>query len=94
VQAAIHEFIKTLAAKLGCPGLADRAENLFNVAMDRGKLRWGRKAKLTAASALAIACREAHRSDPLRELAVALLFTPSDYPGAHIEFNRCQSGRA
>jgi transcription factor IIIB 90 kDa subunit len=69
-QATIREFIKTLAAKLGHVGCIDRAKYLFDMAMERGKVRWGRKAKLTAASALAIACREDKKADPLRELAV------------------------
>jgi transcription factor IIIB subunit 2 len=51
-------------------GCIDRAKYLFDMAMSRGKLRWGRKAKLTAAAALAIACREDSKADPLRDLAV------------------------
>jgi transcription factor IIIB 90 kDa subunit len=70
----MHEFIKALSARLGHPGLAARAAQIFDMGMDRGRFRWRRKAKLTAAAGIAIACREAHKADPLRDLAVACLF--------------------
>jgi hypothetical protein len=130
----MHEFTRTLVARLGYPGHADRACQIFDVAVHRsnalasiqqedesgdhdygqdfdpgdgigvdnatgsdiaigtsshgggapstnnktkgkakGKpgFRWGRNAKLTAAAAIAIALREAHKADPLRDLAVS-----------------------
>lgn len=70
----MHEFIGSLTRNLGSTStsLADRACQLFDVAMTRGGLRWGRKARLTAAAALALAFREAQRSDPLRDIAVRM----------------------
>ncbi|TFY73933.1 hypothetical protein EWM64_g10079, partial [Hericium alpestre] len=40
----MHEFIRSLATRLAYPGLTPRAQVLFDLAMDRAALRWGRAA--------------------------------------------------
>ena len=49
----MHEFVRTLAGRLASPGVAVRAQNVFDQAMDRGAFRWGRRARLVAGAALA-----------------------------------------
>ena len=70
----MHEFIRVLATRVSSPGLTARAQGIFDQAMRLGKYRWGRKARLTAGAALAIALRESRKSDYLRDIAVSLLF--------------------
>ena len=50
-----------------------RAQGVFDQAMRAGRFRWGRKAKLTAGASLAIALRESHKSDSIRDIAVSIL---------------------
>ncbi|TBU29028.1 hypothetical protein BD311DRAFT_693598 [Dichomitus squalens] len=69
---AMHEFIRTIATRLSNPGLTTRAQGVFDQAMRLGEYRWGRKAKLTAGAALAIALRESHKSDSIRDIAYLL----------------------
>ncbi|KAI1788476.1 hypothetical protein LXA43DRAFT_1159325 [Ganoderma leucocontextum] len=69
---AMHEFIRVLATRVSNPGLTPRAQGIFDQAMRLGKYRWGRKAKLTAGAALAIALRESRKSDYLRDIAYLL----------------------
>jgi transcription factor IIIB subunit 2 len=45
--------------------------------MTRGRYRWGRKAKLTAGASLAIALRESHKPDSLRDIAFLLEELPT-----------------
>ena len=68
----MHEFIRTLATRLGSPGAAMRAQGIFDQAMRVGKYRWGRRAKLTSGAALAITLRESHKSDSVRDIAVSI----------------------
>ncbi|KAM5542568.1 hypothetical protein V8D89_003529 [Ganoderma adspersum] len=69
---AMHEFIRVLATRVSSPGLTPRAQGIFDQAMRLGKYRWGRKARLTAGAALAIALRESRKSDYLRDIAYLL----------------------
>ncbi|KAI0350082.1 hypothetical protein OH77DRAFT_1593777 [Trametes cingulata] len=69
---SMHEFIRTLSTRLSNPGITSRAQGIFDQAMTRGHYRWGRRAKLTAGAALAIALRESHKSDSIRDIAYLL----------------------
>ncbi|THH06403.1 hypothetical protein EW146_g9623, partial [Bondarzewia mesenterica] len=76
---ALHESIRVLATRLGHPGIARRAQALFDLIMLRGALRWGRAAKLAAAAASLFALREAGRGDLTPDIArveVIFLFLP------------------
>ncbi|KAL1947434.1 hypothetical protein VTO73DRAFT_14395 [Trametes versicolor] len=66
---SMHEFIRTIATRQSNPGITSRAQGIFDRAMRRGHYRWGRRAKLTAGAALAIALRESHKSDSIRDIA-------------------------
>jgi transcription factor IIIB subunit 2 len=77
LQYAMHRYIKAISSSLSVPGLSPRAITLFSQAMLRGQYRWGRKAKLAAGAALAIALRESHRADSLRDIAFLMEETPS-----------------
>ena len=72
IQISMHEFIRGIAGRLANPGVTVRAQAIFDQAMARGHYRWGRRAKLTAGAALAIALRESHKSDSIRDLAVSI----------------------
>lgn len=69
----MHEFIRTLAGRLSGASITIRAQALFAQAMLNGSFRWGRKAKLLSGACLAIAFREANKSDSLRDIAVSLI---------------------
>lgn len=69
-------FINSVLTKLKNPGLSPRAETIFTQAMTNGRYRWGRKAKLVAGASMAIALREAHKSDSLRDIAFFLDDSP------------------
>ncbi|OJA13729.1 hypothetical protein AZE42_02952 [Rhizopogon vesiculosus] len=73
---AMSIFINSVLTKLKNPGLSPRAETIFTQAMTNGGYRWGRKAKLTAGASMAIALREAHKSDSLRDIAFFLDDSP------------------
>jgi transcription factor IIIB subunit 2 len=73
---AMSIFITSVMTKLKNPGLSPRAEAIFTQAMTKGKYRWGRKAKLAAGASMAIALREAHKSDSLRDIAFLLDDSP------------------
>ncbi|KAF8447472.1 hypothetical protein L210DRAFT_3390192 [Boletus edulis BED1] len=73
---AMNTFIGSVLSRLNNPGLSPRAEAIFTQAMVKGNYRWGRKAKLTAGAAIAIALREAHKSDSLRDIAFLLDDSP------------------
>ena len=65
----MHEFIRSVSSNLSAPAVSARAIALFSQGMTTGRYRWGRKAKLTAAASVAVALRETHRSDSLRDIA-------------------------
>ncbi|KAI6028852.1 hypothetical protein F5J12DRAFT_808150, partial [Pisolithus orientalis] len=65
-------FINSVLTRLNNPGLSPRAQAIFAQAMAAGGYRWGRKAKLTAGASVAIALRESHKSDSLRDIAFLL----------------------
>ncbi|EMD34496.1 hypothetical protein CERSUDRAFT_97754 [Gelatoporia subvermispora B] len=71
-QIAMHEFIRSLTIRLSQPGLSLRAQGVFDQSMRKGGYRWGRKAKLAAGAAVAIASRESRKSDSLRDIAYLL----------------------
>lgn len=74
IQLTVHESIRTLAIRLAHPGAAARAQVLFDIAMQRANLRWGRAAKLASGATLALALREAGRGDLTNDIAVSLCF--------------------
>jgi transcription factor IIIB 90 kDa subunit len=53
--------------------VSSRAKTIFDQAMSKGHHRWGRKAKLTAGASVAVALRESHKSESLRDIAVSIL---------------------
>ncbi|KAF9466355.1 hypothetical protein BDZ94DRAFT_1306347 [Collybia nuda] len=69
---AIAGFINSLAHSLNAFGLSPRATNIHAQAMEAGRFRWGRKAKLVAGACLAIALREYKRPDSLHDIAFLL----------------------
>ncbi|KAI0781321.1 hypothetical protein BD413DRAFT_660284 [Trametes elegans] len=69
---SMHDFIRTMATRLSNPGITSRAQGVFDQAMTCGRYRWGRRAKLTAGAALAVALRESHKSDSIRDIAYLL----------------------
>lgn len=71
IQVQMHEFIRSVASNLGHPGTTSRAQHIFDSAMQQGHYRWGRKAKLTAGASIAIALRESHKADSVRDIAVS-----------------------
>lgn len=80
----MHTFIKTLSTRLSNPGVAHRSQMVFDQAMARGKYRWGRKAKLTAGAAVAVALRESHKSDSLRDISVSIFLASSVVRPTHL----------
>lgn len=87
IQLTIHESIRTLAIRVAQPGAAPRAQFLFDIAMQRAKLRWGRAAKLASGAALALALREASRGDLTNDIAVSeSLFLSPDSPFCSLLF--------
>ncbi|KAF8843634.1 hypothetical protein BDN67DRAFT_896882 [Paxillus ammoniavirescens] len=73
---AMSTFINSVLTRLNNPGLSPRAEAIFTQAMSKGQYRWGRKAKLAAGASIAIALRDAHKSDSLRDIASLLDDSP------------------
>ncbi|KIK95247.1 hypothetical protein PAXRUDRAFT_399036 [Paxillus rubicundulus Ve08.2h10] len=73
---AMSTFINSVLLRLNNPGLSPRAEAIFTQAMSKGQYRWGRKAKLAAGASIAIALRDAHKSDSLRDIAFLLDDSP------------------
>lgn len=71
IQLTIHESIRTLSIRLAQPGAAPRAQFLFDIAMQRANLRWGRAAKLASGATLSLALREAGRGDLTNDIAVS-----------------------
>ncbi|OCH95199.1 hypothetical protein OBBRIDRAFT_721018 [Obba rivulosa] len=71
-QLAMHDFIRSIAMRLSQPGLIPRSQGVFDQAMSKGRYRWGKKAKLAAGAAVAIASRESRKSDSLRDIAYLL----------------------
>lgn len=71
----MQQFIRTLAGRLSGESSVSRAQAIFDQAMSRGRYRWGRTAKLLAGASLAIAFREANKSDSLRDIAVSFTFS-------------------
>jgi transcription factor IIIB 90 kDa subunit len=65
----MHDFIRSISTRLSNPGLSPRATTIFAQAMAAGHYRWGRRAKLTAGASIAIAFRESHKPDSLRDIA-------------------------
>ncbi|KAI0048556.1 hypothetical protein FA95DRAFT_1034860 [Auriscalpium vulgare] len=76
---AMHESLRTLAARLGHPGLAPRAAALFDTALARSepRIRWGRPATLAAGAVLVLALREAGGRDATHDLAYLLSEPPT-----------------
>ncbi|KAI6005469.1 hypothetical protein EDD15DRAFT_2525625 [Pisolithus albus] len=71
-MASMSTFINSVLTRLNNSGLSPRAQAIFAQAMAAGGYRWGRKAKLTAGACIAIALRESHKSDSLRDIAFLL----------------------
>ena len=71
----MHEYVRSLANSMGTLGAVARAQGLFDQAMQRGKFRWGRRAKLVAGVSVIIAMREAKKGGSLRDVAVGILLS-------------------
>ncbi|KAK7689143.1 hypothetical protein QCA50_007834 [Cerrena zonata] len=65
----MHEFIRSIASQLSNVGVASRAQAIFDQAMFKGNYNWGRRAKLIGGASIAIALREANKSEALRDIA-------------------------
>ncbi|KLO18795.1 hypothetical protein SCHPADRAFT_819130 [Schizopora paradoxa] len=73
---AMAQFTFSLAKRIGHPGLCPRALLLFEQALERGHVRWGRKARLVAGAALAIALREGRKGETMNDIAFLLEESP------------------
>ncbi|KIK55582.1 hypothetical protein GYMLUDRAFT_62515 [Collybiopsis luxurians FD-317 M1] len=73
-RAEMHVFIGSLCAQMSTPGLADRVRLLFDQIMknETVKSRWGGQAKAVSGACLAVALRENHKPDRLKEIALLL----------------------
>lgn len=71
LQSNTHELIRTLADRLGHHGVAIRAQGIFDSAMQRTAMKWGKATKLAAAAALVFAMREQGRGDRTHHVAVS-----------------------
>ena len=78
-QLTTHDFIHKLADRLGHHGVATRAHAIFDSAMQRTSMKWGKAAKLAAGAAVVFAMREQGRGDRTHHLAVSLLFFLSPF---------------
>lgn len=67
----MRQYTITLATRLGHPALATRTLFLFENAMRKGKFRYGKKARLVAGAALAIALRESRKGETMKDIAVS-----------------------
>ena len=72
-QIAMHQYILGVLTKLTCPGLAPRAQSLFDRARAHGNYRWGKKAVLVAGACIAIALRESRKGVMMSHLTVCAL---------------------
>lgn len=71
LQSSTHELIRTLADRLGHHGVAIRAQGIFDSAMQRTSMKWGKATKLAAAAALVFAMREQGQGDRTHHVAVS-----------------------
>ncbi|KAL5533031.1 hypothetical protein ACEPAF_4807 [Sanghuangporus sanghuang] len=69
---AMREYISALAHRIGHPSLSGRTLFLFELAMERGRFRYGKRARLVAAACLAIALRENHKGETIRDIAYVI----------------------
>ena len=70
-QIAMREYVSTLASRVGHPSLFTRSLFVFEQAMERGHYKYGRKARLVAGASLAVALREAHKGETIKDIAVS-----------------------
>lgn len=71
LQFNTHELIRILADRLGHHGVAIRAQAIFDSAMQRTSMKWGKATKLAAGAALVFAMREQGRGDRTHHVAVS-----------------------
>lgn len=69
----MRQYTVTLASRIGHPALATRTLFLFESAMQKGKYHYGRKARLVAGAALAVALRENQKGETMKDIAVSLI---------------------
>ncbi|KAI5124494.1 hypothetical protein M0805_003021 [Coniferiporia weirii] len=69
---AMRQYTVALASRIGHPALSTRSLYLFELAMDKGRFRYGRKARLVAGASLAIALREEQKGETIRDIAYLL----------------------
>ncbi|KAL5511534.1 hypothetical protein ACEPAH_4751 [Sanghuangporus vaninii] len=69
---AMREYVSALAHRIGHPSLSGRTLFLFELAMERGRFRYGKRARLVAAACLAIALRENHKGETIRDIAYVI----------------------
>jgi hypothetical protein len=71
LQFNTHELIRMLADRLGHHGVETRAQAIFDSAMQRTSMKWGKATKLAAGAALVFAMREQGRGDRTHHVAVS-----------------------
>lgn len=69
----MRHYIADLARRIGYSALTSRTTFLSERAMEEGRFRYGRKARLVAGSCLAIALREAQKGETIKDIAVSIL---------------------
>ncbi|THH09359.1 hypothetical protein EW145_g2062 [Phellinidium pouzarii] len=73
---AMRQYTVALASRIGHSSLSTRALYLFELAMQKGAFRYGRKARLVAGACLAIALREGQKGETISDIAYFLDETP------------------
>ena len=66
----MHKYTAALASRLGYPGLTARAQFVFDQAMEKGRCRWGRRARLVSGAAMLIILREAQKGETVNDISV------------------------
>lgn len=69
----MRQYTVALASRIGHSALGTRTLFLSESAMQKGKFRYGRKARLVAGAALAIALRENQKGETMRDIAASLI---------------------
>ncbi|KAL5490417.1 hypothetical protein ACEPAI_5250 [Sanghuangporus weigelae] len=69
---AMREYISALTHRIGHPSMSSRTLFLFELAMEQGRFRYGKRARLVAAACLAIALRENHKGETIRDIAYVI----------------------
>ncbi|KAH8117521.1 hypothetical protein DFH11DRAFT_1724511 [Phellopilus nigrolimitatus] len=73
---SMRQYTEALAKRIGHPALSTRALYLFELAMEKGRFRYGKKARLVSGASLAIALREGQKGETIKDIAYLLDETP------------------